>query len=130
MSWFNTKINLLLLLVLVVVLIVLAAFNLDSYSIILFALGFLWNWGIYDEKIYDKIKINTRYRFSFLRFYSGYGNLILNIVKVENRLLSFAINLVAPSLIAVIFYALTKNMLVCMIPIGCLNFELLRLAIK
>lgn len=101
--------------------------EVNSLIIVMLAFGYLWSWGLYNEKIYTKVNENFRYRFSFLKFYSRYGSGIYQRIEIKNAWISILLKSFINGLVVIPHYFLTQNIQVFTFIVGTLFFETLRL---
>jgi hypothetical protein len=99
------------------------AFDLSGDTLAMFSLGYIWNWGICNEKIYSKINTNSRYRFSFLRLYSKYGEFVLEKISIKNNWLALIARSCSTLVVAAVFYAVSSELSVLFILAGGISFE-------
>lgn len=98
--------------------------------ILYFVMGYIWNWGLNSPGIYKTVKENKRYRFSFLRLYTAYGNLLSETVQL-NRYLTALVRSIAVLIPFSVFLALFGvNNDILMLSVGALSFESIRLLFK
>jgi hypothetical protein len=74
-----------------VVMVSFSSSGVDIDNLCLLFLGFTWNWGLRDKRIFEKIEENRRYRFSFLRIYTIYGRAYSSILKEKNKAVDFTL---------------------------------------
>lgn len=128
MNYLNRKQQFISLLPLAVLVVALSFSSTDTFAILMISFGYIWNWGICNEKIYERINTNPRYRFSFLRVYSKYGELIFDKVTLAPALTIFVRATITFGLSG-IFYLLTGDALSFILPVGTLSFESFKLLV-
>lgn len=128
MNYLSKKQQFISLIPLAILAIALSFSSIDTFAILMISFGYIWNWGICNEKIYERINTNPRYRFSFLRVYSKYGELVFDKVNFTPAL-TILLRASITFGLSGIFYLLTGDTLSFTLPVGTLSFESIKLLI-
>lgn len=128
MNYLSKKQQFISLIPIAILAITLSFSSVDAFAVLMISFGYIWNWGICNKKIYERINTNPRYRFSFLRLYSKYGELVFDKVNFAPAL-TIIVRASITFALSGIFYLLTGDSLSFILPVGTLSFESFKLLV-